>query len=179
MRKRLTMAIAIALTVFAAPAFAVDISDSVLRAAGLSRVREGTKMIDFELDALEGGKTKLSDHAGKVVFLNFWATWCPPCRAEMPSMQVLSDRLKDKGLVILAVDLREGPELVKPFMEEFGLDFPVLLDRTGSVGARYGVRSIPTTYIIDRDGIIVAGRIGGQEWDSDEVIAFFEQLLEQ
>ena len=163
----------------AGSASATDINIDELRAVGLQPVKEGTAILDFELEDLEGVKHKLSDFKGKVVFLNFWATWCPPCRAEMPSMQVLYDRLKDRGLEILAVDLREGPDLVKSFMEEHDLDFPVLLDRSGRVGGMYGVRSIPTTYVVDRDGIILAGRIGGKEWDSEEDIAFFERLLEQ
>jgi peroxiredoxin len=159
--------------------FAADIAVADIRAVGLQPVKEGTKILDFELEDLEGAKRKLSDYKGKVVFLNFWATWCPPCRAEMPSMQALYDRFKDQGLEILAVDLREGPDLVRTFMKEHELDFPVLLDRSGQVGGTYGVRSIPTTYLIDRDGTILAGRIGAQEWDGDEIMRFFERLLQE
>ena len=176
---RIIFATTLIMSALSSQLFASDITVSDLRAVGLQPVKAGTKILDFELEDLEGVKRKLSDYGGKVVFLNFWATWCPPCRAEMPSMQVLYDTFRDKGLEILAVDLREGPDLVRPFMKELELDFIVLLDRSGQVGATYGVRSIPTTYIIDRDGTILAGRIGAQEWDGEEVMEFFERLLQQ
>ena len=148
-----------------------------LRAVGLSPVKPGTRVIDFELEDLKGKKIKLSSLSGQVVFLNFWATWCPPCRAEMPSMERLHARFKDRGLVVLGVDLQEGKSEVEGFVREYKLTFPILLDRTGSAGGDYGVRSIPTTFVIGRDGSIVAGRIGGQEWDDPKVVALFERLL--
>ena len=92
-------------------------------------------------------------------------------------MQTLYDELKDDGLAIVAVDVAEKPRDVENFVKELGLSFDILLDRQGSVGGSYGARSIPTTYIIDRTGTIIAGRIGGQEWDGPEVVAFFRDLL--
>jgi len=148
-----------------------------LRGVGLSAVKPGTKIMDFELEDLKGKKVKLSGLAGRVVFLNFWATWCPPCRAEMPSMERLHARFADRGLHVLAVDLQEGRREVEGFVAEHKLSFQVVLDRNGSAAAAYGVRSIPTTYVIGRDGTILAGRIGAQEWDSPAVMAFFEKLL--
>jgi thiol-disulfide isomerase/thioredoxin len=162
------------------PAIPVDLTPLTaeeIREVGLSAVKPGTKIVDFELEDLGGKKVKLSSLAGKVVFLNFWATWCPPCRAEMPSMERLSAKLKDKGLVTLAVDLQEGKREVEGFVREYKLSFPVLYDRNGSAAGGYGVRSIPTTYIIARDGTILAGRIGGQEWDDPKIVAFFEKVL--
>ena len=144
---------------------------------GLIPLPEGTAIVDFELESLHGEKIRLSGLNGKVIFLNFWATWCGPCRAEMPSMQKLSDRFLEKGLEIVAVDLQERKETVREFAEEFGLSFHVLLDTTGEVGAIYGARSIPTTYIVDRQGNVVAGTIGGREWDTPELLAYFEALL--
>ncbi len=148
-----------------------------LHAVGLSQVRPGTRILDFELQDLKGKKVKLSGLAGQVVFLNFWATWCPPCRAEMPSMERLHARLKDKGLTVIGVDLQEGQREVEGFVKEYKLSFPIVIDRSGSVAAQYGIRSIPTTYVIGRDGTILAGRIGGQEWDDPVIAAFFEKLL--
>ncbi len=146
-------------------------------AAGLSQVKPGTRLIDFELEDLAGRKVKLASLAGRVVFLNFWATWCPPCRAEMPSMERLHARLRDRGLVVLGVDLQEGKGEVEAFVREYKLTFPIVLDRSGSGGAAYGVRSIPTTFLIGRDGMILAGRMGAQEWDDPAVVALLEKLL--
>ena len=133
---------------------------------------------DFTLDLLDGKSVKLSDYRGKLVFLNFWATWCPPCRSEMPAMQALYDKLKDRGFVILAVDLAEEAGVVRDYIRANKLTFPVLLDTSGAVGGTYGAESIPTTYIVDREGRILARGIGAQwKWDSPEMIALFEKLL--
>jgi peroxiredoxin len=164
-------------SVRAIPVDLTPISAEDIKAVGLSTVKPGTRIMDFELEDLGGKRVKLSTLTGKVVFVNFWATWCPPCRAEMPSMERLHAQLKDKGLVVLAVDLQEGKREVEGFVRENKLSFTVLYDRNGSAGSSYGVRSIPTTYIIDRDGTILAGRIGGQEWDDPKVVAFFDKLV--
>ncbi|MBA7581030.1 Thiol-disulfide oxidoreductase ResA [subsurface metagenome] len=111
------------------------------------------------------------------MLLNFWATWCGPCRFEMPSMEKLYQRLNAKGLEILAVNLQEDRSSVEQFVDEYGLSFPVLLDTTGRIGATYGARSIPTTYIVDREGFVIAGTIGTRELDTEEYIRFFEKLL--
>jgi len=108
----------------------------------------------FTLKDLKGKQVKLEDNRGKIVFLNFWATWCPPCRKEMPSMEKLHTKFKDRDFTMLAVDLREETKKVRVFQEKFKLNFPILLDSDGRVGLRYGVRSIPTTYLIDREGYV-------------------------
>jgi thiol-disulfide isomerase/thioredoxin len=132
---------------------------------------------DFSLPLLNGGARSLDELKGKVVFLNFWATWCPPCRAEMPSMETLYRRLGEKGLEFLAVDIQEKQKPVEAFIKERGLTFPVALDESGWISGIYGIRSIPSTFIIDRDGSIIAVAVGGRKWDSPEVIAAFEALL--
>jgi thiol-disulfide isomerase/thioredoxin len=119
----------------------------------------------------------LSDLKGSVVFLNFWATWCPPCREEMPSMETLYRRLGKAGLEFLAVDIGEPQKAVETFVTERGLTFPVALDGSGRVSETYGIRSIPATFIIDRDGSIIAAVVGGRKWDDPKVIAAFEALL--
>ncbi len=156
--------------------YAGNIKDELLQ-LGITVVDENVESIDFELEDLDGTVVKLSSLRGNMIFLNFWATWCGPCRAEMPSMQRIYDKLKDKGFVILAVNLREDNKPVNNFMDELGLDFTVLLDRTGKVGAQYGVRSIPTTYLIDRDGSIIGRAIGAREWDAPEYQSIFEKIL--
>jgi thiol-disulfide isomerase/thioredoxin len=159
--------------------FADPLSSEELMELGLQPLKEGTEIVDFELQELSGAGRRLSDFNGRVVFLNFWATWCGPCRMEMPSMQRLYERLKRKGLEIVAVNLQEDRGSVQRFVDELGLSFPVLLDTTGRVGATYGARSIPTTYIVDREGFVIAGTIGTREWDGEQYIRFFERLLAQ
>lgn len=145
---------------------------------GLQPLKEGTEIVDFELQDLNGASRRLSDYKGKVVFLNFWATWCGPCRSEMPAMERLYRQLQDKGFEIVAVNLQENRKSVQRFVNDLGLSFPVFLDTDGRIGSMYGARSIPTTYIIDRSGSVIAGTIGTREWDSQQYIRFFEKLLE-
>ena len=151
----------------------------LMRDIGLVPLREGTKYIDFELPDLKGGSLKLNSFEGKVVFLNFFATWCGPCKAEMPSMQKLYEKLKPEGFEILAVDLQESPAVVEAFVKRYGLTFPVVLDRSGQIGAYYGARSIPTSYIIDRSGNVIAGAVGSRDWFSPSSIEFFRKVLSQ
>jgi peroxiredoxin len=177
MRKTLSFVLATLLLPSLLPAAEVITADEY-KAVGLQALKEGTRSIDFELQDLNGKKVSLSSLKGKVVFLNFWATWCPPCRAEMASMERLYKRFKDKGLVILAVNLQEEAKAVRRFIAEQKLSFPVVLDSNGRVGAIYGARSVPTTYLVGRDGNVLAGTIGGREWDSKEYVSFFTRLLE-
>jgi peroxiredoxin len=141
------------------------------------KVDEELKAPSFALKDLSGKEVKLEDYRGKLIFLNFWATWCPPCRQEMPSMERLYTEFKDRGFTMLAVDLREGTGKVKAFKEKFKLSFPILLDSDGRVGLMYGVRSIPTTYLIDREGNMIGGALGARDWASKEAFEFFEHLL--
>jgi thiol-disulfide isomerase/thioredoxin len=140
--------------------------------------KEDTQVTDFTLESLDGKKVSLSSYKGSFVFLNFWATWCPPCRSEMPAMQALYEKLKSKGFVIVAVDVGEQAPVVRDYMKKNKFTFPVLLDTTGQVGGLYGAQSIPTTYLVDREGRILSRGIGAQwKWDSPEMIALFEKLL--
>lgn len=133
--------------------------------------------INFKLENLNGIEVELSDYHGKVVFLNFWATWCGPCRYEMPSMEKLYNEFEEAGLEILAINLGETAPVVKEFMEEYNLSFPALLDKDNSVAQVYGVRSIPTTYLIDRDGHILGMAVGAREWDSNALRKLFREIL--
>jgi thiol-disulfide isomerase/thioredoxin len=145
---------------------------------GIGAARQPLEPVAFELEDLDGTVHSLSDHLGKVVFLNFWATWCGPCRFEMPSMERLHEELNEEGLVILAVDLQESKEQVSRFADELDLTFTILMDKTGTVGAQYGARSIPTTYLIDREGKIFARAIGAREWDTPQMINLFREILQ-
>jgi thiol-disulfide isomerase/thioredoxin len=132
---------------------------------------------NFSVPTLDGANQALSALKGKVVFLNFWATWCGPCRAEMPSMEILYQRFKNSNFVMLAVDIQETREEVVAFMREMGLSFPVGLDLNGRASSLYNISAIPTSYIIDRDGYIVAAVRGSMNWNTPEVFSAFEKLI--
>jgi len=120
---------------------------------------------DFALQDLAGNAVRLSNYRGRIVFLNVWTTWCEPCRVEMPSMEVLHRRLSGEDFVILAVSAdADGRRVVEPFIEELGITFPVLLDPDGQVVSRYRVTGYPETFIVDRDGRVVAHEIGPRDW---------------
>jgi len=134
----------------------------------------------FTLTSLDEGETALLDFKGKVILLNFWATWCAPCVEEMPAMERLWQRLKEKGFVIVALAGDRGnPKAVRKFSKKHNITFPVLLDRTGDVRRAYEVTGLPTSYIIARDGKISGKVIGIREWDSTESLKFFETLLDK
>ena len=147
-----------------------------LGSLGFQTPKEDLQAIDFTLKDLTGRPRNLSSYKGKLVFLNFWATWCGPCRAEIPSMEQLYSELKDQGFTIVAVNSQEPPEQVSAFVEETGMSFPVLLDSTGKVGAVYGVRAIPTTYIIDPQGAIRGRMVGTRDWYSPDIISVVKEL---
>lgn len=125
--------------------------------------QQGFLAPDFELSTTTGETVKLSDLRGQAVLVNLWATWCPPCRAEMPAIETIYNEYKDDGLVVLAVNMtyQDTPSNIAPFLDEYGLTFPILLDETGSVGNAYQLRSLPSSFFIDRDGIITEVVIGG------------------
>ncbi len=123
---------------------------------------------DFTLPTLAGGQVTLSDLRGQPVVLNFWASWCGPCRAEMPELQRLHDRLGEAGMAVLGVNQGESPDTAAAFLEKLGLSFPVALDQRTGVSQQYLVNSLPTTFFIDREGVIRSTFIGPM---SDAVIA--------
>ena len=132
---------------------------------------------DFTVPALAGRPLSLGDFRQKVVLLNFWATWCPPCREEMPAMERLYQRYKDRGLAILAISVDTNVDAVKPFVDSFRLTFPIGLDPGSAVANAYEMRALPTTFLIDRTGHIVAAAMGARDWDSDAARAVIEALL--
>lgn len=133
---------------------------------------------DFALPNLAGQAVRLSAYRGQVVLVNLWATWCPPCRDEMPSMEALHQRFKDKGFVLLAVSEDEGGRaVVEPFVEQMKVTFPVLLDTQGEVGRKYGVWGFPESFLVDRDGRIVERVIGPRDWVAPAQVAMIEALL--
>jgi thiol-disulfide isomerase/thioredoxin len=109
---------------------------------------------DFLLETLDGGTLRLSDLQGKAVLVNFWATWCGPCRSELPHLVAAYDRYRQEGLEIVAVNLQEDEDTVARFVQEFGMQFPVVIDRGGEVADEYRVLGLPTSYFIDRSGVV-------------------------
>lgn len=142
-------------------------------------ISEGEIAPDFTLKDLKGIEVNLKEFKGKVVLLNFWATWCPPCRKEIPSMVELYKRYKDKGLEIIGVNLDKlGKTEVEKFSLEYKINFPVLLNPSGDAATRYGVVVLPTTIFLDRYGKI-KGRISGAlDWTAKTNLETIETLLE-
>lgn len=133
---------------------------------------------DFTLTDMQGEAVSLSQYRGKVILLNFWAGWCPPCRAEMPSMEKLYRQLKDRDFVLLAVNVEEGGRAaVQDFTREIPVSFPILLDTAQTVSRLYRVRGLPQSYIIDREGKIVQQVKGGMDWNSPDVVRFLSSLM--
>ena len=133
--------------------------------------------VDFELSAMDGTTRTLDDYAGSYVLLNFWATWCAPCRIEMPALERLHQELADRGLRIVGVDIGEETGDVRRFVEETGITFEIVIDHDLSTGRVYAARSLPMTYILDPEGTIVARAIGVRDWDSEPMRSMFAALV--
>ena len=144
---------------------------------GILKIPHVTQPVEIQLKDASGNWIRLSDYRGKVVFLNFWATWCAACVVEMPAMEKLHRRLKDKDFVMVAINMQESDAQVKAFFEKLNLSFTALLDSNGEVGAGFAVNALPTTFVLDKEGRIVGAAIGPREWDSRASIALFEYLI--
>ncbi len=135
---------------------------------------------DFELPTLESNSVKLSDYRGRVIFLNIWATWCPPCREEMPSMEAIYRRFKGRQFEMLAVSVdRKGKEAVGPFLAKYGPTFTVLLDPDGKTYQLYGLTGVPETFIVNKKGVLLQRIIGPQDWMKKEWLDYFDHIIEQ
>jgi peroxiredoxin len=155
---------------------AATASEHLFQAMGLAKL-PGKPAPDFTLPDLDGNQVSLHDYQGKLIFLNFWATWCIPCREEMPAMEQLHQTFQPQGLVILAVDLKESPDKVKAFFDQHRLSYTALLDESGSVFRDYQVVGLPTTYLIGREGTLLARGVGGRDWTQAEGKDLIRALL--
>ena len=153
--------------------------DRLFGIVGVIKVPPAEDPVRISLKDMNGNNISLSDFKGKIVFLNFWTTWCPTCRIEMPSMEKLHQKLKNEDFAMVTINLQESASQVKAFFKEFKLTFTALLDSTGEVGASFGIRAIPTTYILDKTGRIIGLVSGPREWDSKAAIALFENLMDK
>ena len=138
--------------------------------------RKPVPALDFEASTPDGKRVRLKDYRGKVVFLNFWATWCVPCLREMPAMERLSKKMAGRAFTILAVNLMETPAQVRKFLEEIPVTFTIVMDTTGEISENYGATSLPLTYIIDKKGRVIHRALGPREWDGKESLALFKKL---
>lgn len=144
----------------------------------------------FQLESIDGPPQNLSDYNGKVVLLNFWASWCGPCVEELPALQALYDKIKDKGFVVIAVGVDDTKSSLMEFKQRYGLTFPLLIDSDGQVKSRYKVSGVPESFVIGSDGRLlmmsdpsgnmpVLRFIGPREWSSPNSLSRFEKLLFQ
>lgn len=153
--------------------------DELFGDMGVIKVPDVKAAVEIRLIDVNGNEVRLSDFRGKIVFLNFWTTWCPTCRIEMPSMEKLHQKFKDKDFAMVTINLQEPAPQVKAFFKQYKLTFTALLDSTGDVGTRFRIIAIPTTFILDPKGRIIAKAVGSREWDSKKSIALFKHLTNQ
>jgi len=139
----------------------------------------GKQAPDFDTVDLKGDVWSLSKLKGQVVFLNFWATWCPPCREEMPSMERLYAKLPKEKFEMIALFNKDDPAAVKNFVAKLGITFPILSDEYNFAGTKYGLTGLPETFIIDKQGVIQEKYIGPVEWDSPEIVDMLMKYINE
>ncbi len=153
--------------------------DDLFSKMRINPIKGGKKAPDFSLKDLAGKKVEIKQYKGKVVFLNFWATWCGPCKEEMPSLEVLHQKLKGENFVLLTVSVDyEGLKPVDGFISKHRYTFPVLLDPNGETLDLFEIKGIPTTFIIDKNGKVIGRAIGPRDWKSQEVFSLINLLIE-
>ena len=176
MNRMVLMIVVIALV--GASVYLVSSSSSRPPSEWVKSVAVGDLAPDFQLKDTKGNKVSLSDLRGKVVVVNFWATWCPPCIEEMPSMERLNEVIAGDDFVMLAINTEEnGPSIVPAFLEKTPYTFPILYDNKGVVQKRYGVFKFPESFIINKDGTVAEKIIGPLDWSSLKTITYFKGLI--
>ena len=145
---------------------------------GIVQIPPAADPVEIQLKDQNGRLTSFSEFRGKIVFINFWTSWCLACVIEMPSMEKLHEKFKDKDFVMVGINLQESEATILKFYKEHKLTFTTLLDSTGDVGNAFRIRGIPTTFILDKNGIIIGKALGPREWDSRDSFALFEYLTD-
>lgn len=157
------------------PVFAADAVPEL--SYKLTRIEPPVAAPDFSLTDMDGATHRLSDYRGKVVLVNFWATWCPPCKAEMPSMERLYAQFQDRDFELLAVNAEvDGLEVLPDFLQKHPHTFPIPVDTEGDVQVKYGVFRFPESFIIGRDGKVVEHIIGARDWSDNQTIQLIDSL---
>jgi len=158
----------------------LKLNDSSFKFSNQVAIKDNLPAPDFTFPGLDGKMVSLSDLKGKVVLVNIWATWCPPCVDEMPSMEKLYRKLKGKNFEILAVSIDEsGLKAVAPFMKKSSLTFPALIDSKGTIKTVYGITGIPESFIIDQQGILLKKIVGPVDWATPNIFRFFRDLIQK
>lgn len=151
----------------------------LLKAIDLRSYPPRTAAPAFSGPGLDARPLALADLRGKVVVVNFWASWCRECRPEMPALEGLHRRFGAQGLAVVGVNARETRETVRRYAADLGLSFPLILDPSGSINATYGVIGLPTTFLVARDGRAVAFAVGARDWSGEAGIALLKNLLDE
>lgn len=168
----------VAIIIIVAVSVAVVLITVFAKKSSFELVVAGTQAIDFQLPDLDGKTRSLGEFKGKVVFLNFWATWCKPCEEEMPSMQQLYAALQGKPFEIVAVSIdKDGPEAIREFAKKYGVTFTVLHDRKGRIKELYKTTGVPETFIIDQNGVIAEKVWGPRDWSKMSSVDTIAELL--
>lgn len=155
------------------------LATTVLLFLSISVFAEDKGLYDINLIDVDSKPVSLSEYKGKIVLLNFWATWCPPCVKEMPSMQRLKNHFADKPFEIVAINIGESSTAVSSFLFELDteLTFPILLDEEGMSYQAFGIRGLPMTLLLDEEGGLILRTLGGKDWDSEAAIQLIDEAL--
>ena len=152
--------------------FQVLTFDSSFEIPKSNTVSVNKQKIDFPDPVLN-----LEEYKGKVIFLNFWATWCPSCDLEMPSIEALKNKFTESELVVLTISIDENQDVVDKYLLENNFSFPVILDPNNTIGSRLGVSAFPESHIINKDGITIQKIVGARDWASEDYVAAFQELV--
>ncbi len=175
-RRRL-IALLVVMVILATTWVPCVMADDVFAAMAIERPKTRLPAPAFSAGQLDETVLSLGDYAGKLVLLNFWATWCLPCREEMPGMQRLWQQYRERGFTVIAVAADDDREEVARFVANTSLDFPVVMDGDGRIRRQYEVVGLPMSYLIGRDGRLSGRLLGSRDWHSKEALALIESLL--
>ncbi len=142
---------------------------------GFRPIENNSQVPDILLTDIGGNTQLMSEHQGRVILLNFWASWCPPCRAEIPDFNILAGKLQGNEFSMIAVNVGEDSQTVTSFMKLYDVEFPVFLDESSEIAQTMGVVNLPTTVLIDRNGQGIASVVGALEWSSNEILQMMEK----
>lgn len=175
------LAVFLCLTLFLGMTFAASDSKEGTKppVRGLKVIKGAPEAFPLLLTRLDGSEYDLKDDLGKVVIVNFWATWCMPCRQEMPAMNRLMEKTQGKGIKLIGVNVDEDEKAIQRFLEQVPVDFTILLDPGAETTQAWRVRGLPTTYVVDTKGRMRYRVLGGREWDEPEVIDFLLELQQE
>ena len=158
----------------------LKLNDTSIEFSNQAAIESNIQAPDFSFPGLDGKKVSLGDQKGKIVLVNIWATWCPPCVEEMPSMEKLYQKFKGENFEILAVSIDEtGLKAVAPFMKKTRLTFPALIDAEGTIKATYKITGIPESFIIDKQGFLIKKIVGPVDWSTPKVFRYFSELIQK